>query len=82
MGKIQKSTELFFVPIEKEVTKIDKGNESFVTMPCKMKFIGSARFTASSLSNLLDNIAEVIHKIECKGCDCFLEYKNVKDNLI
>ena len=37
---------------------------------------------ASSLSNLVDNLAEGIHKIKCKDWDCFLEYENVKDNLI
>ena len=30
----------------------------------------------------MDNLAEGIHKLECKDCTCFLEYKNVKDNLI
>ena len=29
-----------------------------------------------------DNLAEGIHKIKCKDCDCFLEYENIKDNLI
>ena len=37
---------------------------------------------ASSLSNLVKNLAEVIHKIKCQDCDCFLEYESVKDNLI
>ena len=37
---------------------------------------------AGSLSNLIDNLAEGIHKIKCKDCDCFLEYERVKDNLI
>ena len=36
----------------------------------------------SSLSNLVDNLAEGIHKIKCKVSDCFLEYESVKDNLI
>ena len=36
---------------------------------------------ASSLSNLVDNLTEKNHKITCKGCDCFLEYESVKDNL-
>ena len=44
--------------------------------------IDSARFIASSLSNLADDLAERIHKIKCKGCDCFIEYKSAKDNLI
>ena len=42
----------------------------------------NARFMASSLSNLDDNLAEEIHKIKCINCDCFLEYESVKDNLI
>ena len=37
---------------------------------------------ASSLSNLVDNLAEGIHKIKCQDCDCFLEYESFKDNLI
>ena len=37
---------------------------------------------ASSLSDLINNLAEGIHKIECKDCDCFLEYESIKDNLI
>ena len=45
-----------------------------------LKFIDSARFMASSSSNLVDNLAEGIHKIKCKDCDCFLE--SVQDNLI
>ena len=73
----------FSIPIEKEITKIDKdGNKSVVTISYKIKFVGSARFMATSLSNLVDNLTEGICKIKCKDCDCFLEYKNVKDNLI
>ena len=37
---------------------------------------------ACSLSNLVDNFTEEIHKINCRDCDCFLEYESVKDNLI
>ena len=37
---------------------------------------------ASSLSNFVDNLAERIHKIKCKDCDCFFEYESMKDNLI
>ena len=42
----------------------------------------SVRFFASSLSNLVDNLAKGIHKIKCKDSDCFLEYEKAKDNLI
>ena len=46
------------------------------------RFIDSARFTASLLSNLLDTLTEGIHKIKCKSCVFFLEYKPVKGNFI
>ena len=60
----------FSLPIKKEVTNIDKdGNESVVTMSYKTKFIDSVKFIASSLSNLVDYIAEGIHKVKCKDCD-------------
>ena len=36
----------------------------------------------TSSSNLVDSLAEEIHKIKCKDCDCFFEYESVKDNLI
>ena len=36
---------------------------------------------ASPLSNLVDTLAEGIHKIECQDSDCLLEYESVKDNL-
>ena len=32
----------------------------------KLQFFDSARFMASSLSNLVDNLAKRIHKIKCK----------------
>ena len=53
---------------------------------------------ASSLSNLVNNLSEVIHEMKCekgdddkkyenyeikyKYCNCFLENKSFKDNLI
>ena len=53
---------------------------------------------ANSLSNLVDNLPEGLHRINCKlgydgkkckacgikykYCDCFLEYTNFKDDLI
>ena len=55
-----------------KVTKIDKdGNESVATISCKIKCIDSARFKSSSLSNLIDNLAERIHEVKYKDCDCF-----------
>ena len=48
----------------------------------KIKFIDSARLTATSLSNLVDNLTEGIHKVKCEDCDCFFEYENVKENSV
>ena len=56
-------------------------NESVVPISYKIKFTNSARFLATLLSNLVDNLTERIHKIKCEDCHYFLEYENVKDNL-
>ena len=81
LGENMVKCKTFFVQIEKEVTKVDKdSNEDIITISCK-RFIDSARFIESSLSNLADNLAEVICKIKCKDCDCFLEYESVRVNL-
>ena len=59
--------DLFSVPIENEVIKVDKGgNENIKTISYKIKFIDRPRFMASSLSSHVDNIAEGIHKVKCK----------------
>ena len=34
----------------------------------RLQFIDSARFMASSLSNLVNNLPEGIHKIKCIKC--------------
>ena len=89
----------FTVPIEKEVTRIDNsGEEVTKNISYILRFTDSARFVKSSLSNLVDNLSEGIHKTKCKYdhddkkcetcgitfevCDCFLEYTNFKDDLI
>ena len=80
LGENKEKYKTFSVPIKKEIKKIDKdGNE---TISYKIKFIDNARFIASSLSNLVDNLTEGINKIKCKDCDCFFEYESVKDDLI
>ena len=63
----------FSVPIEKEIIDdkddsdkddSDKDDrESTVPISYKIKFTDSARFVTASLSNLVDNLTERIHKI-------------------
>ena len=89
----------FTVPIKKEVTRIDKNGEEITkNISYILQFIDSTRFMASSLSNLVNNLSEGIHRIKCKygdddkkretcgikykHCECFLEYTNFKDDLI
>ena len=73
----------FSVPLEKEIREVDKdGNDSVATISQKTKFIDSTKFMANSLSNIVDNLAERIDKVECKNCDCFFEHESVKDSLI
>ena len=89
----------FAVPIEKDVTRIDKNGEEITkNISYILQFIDSARFMPSSLSNLVNNLSERIHRIKCKFghndkkcetcrirykyCDYFLEYANLKDDLI
>ena len=60
----------FSIPIEKEVTEIDKDvNESVLTISQKIKFIDSARFMATSLSHFVGNLTEQVNKIKNKDCD-------------
>ena len=83
VGENMEKYKTFSVLIEKEITKIDKdGNESVVTISYKIKFIDIARFMANSLSNLVDNLAEGICKIESRDCDSIFEYESFKYKLI
>ena len=76
LGENTEKYKTFSVQIEKEVTKIDKDrNENVVTISHKIKFIDSARFMASSLSNLVHYLAEGIHNTKCKIVTFFLNMK-------
>ena len=57
----------FTVPTEKEVRRIDKNGEEITkNISLLSQFIDKARITASSLSNLVNNPSEGIHRIKCK----------------
>ena len=89
----------FTVPMEKEVARINNNAEEVTKyISYILQFIDSARFIASSLSNLVNNLSDKIHRIKCKfghndkkcetcgikyKCyDCILEYTNFRDDLI
>ena len=38
------------------------------TIPYKLRFIDSFRFTSPSLSDLVDNLSGIFYNIECKSC--------------
>ena len=99
LGENSKKYITFTVLIEKKVTRIDKNGKKYTkNISYKLQFTDSARFMASSLSNLVNNISERIHIIKCKHghddkkceacgmkhkyCNCFVEYINFKDDLI
>ena len=57
----------FTVPIEKEVIRINKkGEEVTKIISYILRFIDSARFMASPLSNLVNNLSEGIYRTKCK----------------
>ena len=74
------------------VTRIDKNGEKIAkNISYILQFIDSARFIASSLSNLVNNPSEGIQIINVKNVKLaelnisivtFLEYTNFKDDLI
>ena len=58
LGENTKKHKTFSVPTEKDIRKVDKdGNEDIATVYYKIKFIDNAKFMASSLSNLIDNLS-------------------------
>ena len=53
--------------IETEIPRIDKSGEEITkNISYRLQFIGSERFIASSLWNLVNNLSEGIHKIKRK----------------
>ena len=71
-----------FVLIEKKVTRIGKNGEEITkTISYRLQFIESASFMVSSFSNLVNNLAERIHKIKFK-CETSVVLNIQVDDLI
>ena len=61
---------LFSSNRKKEGKRIGKNGEEITKcIPYKLKFVDCARFLASLLSNLANNLDKIIHKIKCKYGD-------------
>ena len=57
----------FVVAIEREVTRIYKNGKKITkTISYRLQFTDTVRFMASSLSNLINNLAQGIYKFKCK----------------
>ena len=67
LGENTKKYITFRVPIETEVTGIDKNGEEITKNECYiLQFIDSAGFMTTTLSNLVNNLSEGFHRIKCK----------------
>ena len=64
LGENTEKCITFLVPIQKEVSRIDKnGEEIKKTLSYRLQFIDSTRFMASPLSSVVNNLAEEFIKI-------------------
>ena len=67
LGENTKKYITFRVPIETEVTGIDKNGEEITKNECYiLQFIDRAGFMTTTLSNLVNNLSEGFHRIKCK----------------
>ena len=65
LGENNEKYITFTVPIEKEVTRIDKNGEKITkNLSYILQLIDSTRSMASSLLNLVNNLSEGIHRIK------------------
>ena len=82
LGKTVKYIKVFYSNTKGGYKTDKEGNKAVGTISYKRKFIDSIRFMATSLTKLVDNLSEEIHKIKCKECDCSLTCDSIKNNLI
>ena len=75
--KILKNTKIFSVPITKEVKKIGKnGRKNTKIKNYKSQRTDIAKFIVSLLSNLVDNLAEEIHKFNYNFFNGFFTHRS------
>ena len=71
-GKIRE-IYYFLVPISKELDNSKK-------ITYRLKFIASFRFMSMSLSSLVDNLSEKLHRDKFKDCKSEIGYMSIKNN--
>ena len=76
LGESTEKYITFSVPIKKKIENKD------IEITCKIKFIDSCRFMATSLSKLVDNLTEDIHGDKCVDCKSDLSYMKVIDEAL
>ena len=67
----------FSVPIKKEFE-----NNKTITYHNHIKYIDSFRYMSSSLSSLVDNIAEGLHDCKQTNCKSYFEYISAKNEVL
>ena len=53
-----------------------------MNIPYKLKFIGSFRFMATSLSSPVDNLSDGLHSNKCTDCKSSLDHMKVENNQV
>ena len=76
LGESTEKYITFSVPIKKRIENKD------MEITYKIKFIDSFRFTATSLSKLVDNLTEGIHSDKCINCKSDISYMKVMDETL
>ena len=74
LGENTEKCITFSVPLKK------KTENKNLEITYEIKFIDSFRFMSSSLSKLVDNLSEGIHKNKCSDCKSNLDYVRITKN--
>lgn len=67
---------------EKQLFQYQQKKTDGKTATYETKFINSVWFMPSSMSSLVDNLAEGLYRNKCKDCKSYLEYVKAKDKCL
>ena len=81
LGENTEKSITYSVKFGKKITKRDKnGSEKIVNIPYRLKFIDSYRFMSTSLSKLVNNLSDGLHKNKCRNCKSRLDYVKAEES--